>query len=256
MCSVEKDFERKKNKYKEERFEVTVDNWNLTDLYLCLARDDSDEDHYAQRRAQNNHLQELQQLNAQINFSDMTPRERAYASSKQWKLVQAQRKLQRLMAGQHKQDAVGSSDYVLSSELFSHGSGARVSEQGAFSHLSGNVKCHKHYSQVALKAEKDIGSLSTIERFEFFYAFTKSGFREAMKLGRLPDGSDLKSVGRGKYKDKYGIVRDEHGPYWPPESGPLYPPPNVTRAVPSKTEPVLEHISGKCFYFSGRVLFY
>ena len=177
--------------------------------------------------------------------------QRAYAQDqKQWKVIKAERKLRRFMQSQTQRLKQNSdSGYVLNADLFGQGSSAAADEVGGFSHLPAHVKCHKHYADISRKAERDLGSLTAVERFAFFYAFTKSGFRESVKIGRLPDGSDLKRVGDGKFKDKYGIVRDEHGPFWPNDVGPMFAPPTLSRVQPAKPELVLEHSSGKCRHF-------
>lgn len=140
------------------------------------------------------------------------------------------------------------SDYVLNTDLLHFGSRDSELTQDSGSALFGNVpngiKSHSHYANVAKKAERNFGSLSTVERFEFFYAFTKNGFREAMRLGRLPDGSELKKTENGKYKDKFGIVRDEDGPFWPHENGPLFPAPAVIKNGYPRIEPVLDSFNG------------
>lgn len=69
-------------------------------------------------------------------------------------------------------------------------------------------------------------------------------------MGRLPDGSELKLGEGGKYKDKYGIVRDEHGPFWPSENGPMFPPPTCIKKGMVKTELVLDPENSGKFLFN------
>ena len=180
---------------------------------------------------------------------DDEPSERTYVSDKkQWKIIKAERQLRRFMQSQkqrHDKQSSSETNYVLDTELFGYGSSTAADELSAFSHLPAHVKCHKHYATIALKAERDLGSLSAVERFAYFYAFTKNGFCESVKIGRLPDGSGLKSLGNGKFKDKYGIVRDEHGSFWPPDVGPLFAPPALLRVLPPKPELVVDDINGK-----------
>ncbi|XP_055956157.1 cytosolic carboxypeptidase 2 [Patella vulgata] len=81
-----------------------------------------------------------------------------------------------------------------------------------------------------IKNIRDVYS-STVERFppikpraKHFY--TKDGFLQILKNGKLPDGfqviDDL-----GNYVDKYGVIRSEHGPFWPTELVPLFPAPKL-----------------------------
>ena len=99
-----------------------------------------------------------------------------------------------------------------------------------------SYKSQEHYAKIAAKAVANFGSLSLSERHEFFYVFTKTGFREAMHTGKLPDGSELKSIGRGRYVDTYGIIRDQHGPFWPSDYGPLFPTPSHKRLMGTSQE--------------------
>ena len=97
-------------------------------------------------------------------------------------------------------------------------------------------KSQEHYAKIAAKAAVNFGALSLSERHEFFYVFTRTGFREAMHTGKLPDGSELKSIGRGRYIDTYGIIRDQHGPFWPSDYGPLFPAPSHKRLMDNTEE--------------------
>ena len=63
----------------------------------------------------------------------------------------------------------------------------------------------------------------------YFSTFTKNGFRKAVQLGQLPDGSKLQILGNGCYKDRFGIERDVDGPFWPEGIGPLHPTPHHKR---------------------------
>lgn len=66
--------------------------------------------------------------------------------------------------------------------------------------------------------------MSSSERHALNYMFTKESFREAMLTGVLPDGSQLDRVNNhGWYRDALGLLRSEHGPFWPIDSGPVCP---------------------------------
>ena len=99
-----------------------------------------------------------------------------------------------------------------------------------------SYKSQEHYAKISAKAAANFGALSLSERHEFYYMFTKNGFMEAMHTGKLPDGTELKSIGRGRYVDPYGIIRDQHGPFWPSDYGPLFPAPSHKRLIDAPQE--------------------
>ena len=140
-------------------------------------------------------------------------------------------------------------DYMLDTDLLQYGGRSSPNQEGGksfFSNLTRGIKSHSHYAQITKKAESNFGSLSTVERFEFFYAFTKNGFKEAIQIGRFPDGSELMTNDKGKFVDRYGIVRDEHGPFWPHENGPLFAAPAFIKNGFPRLEPVIDTLnSGK-----------
>ena len=98
------------------------------------------------------------------------------------------------------------------------------------------IKTQEYYAKVASKATSNFAGLTESEKHEFYYTFTKMGFREALRTGKLPDGSCLEELENGKYRDRFGIVRDVHGPFWPSDYGPLHPSPVHVRPRPEKQE--------------------
>jgi hypothetical protein len=87
-------------------------------------------------------------------------------------------------------------------------------------------RCRGYYEQLAQKASRaaDLSVMTSSERHALNYVFTKEGFREAVLTGVLPDGSQLERVNnQGWYRDKLGLLRSEHGPFWPIDSGPVCP---------------------------------
>ena len=55
--------------------------------------------------------------------------------------------------------------------------------------------------------------------------YTKEGFLKSLKNGHLPSGVQYLDEEAGRWMDKYGVVRDNDGPFWPVESVPLFPTP-------------------------------
>lgn len=110
--------------------------------------------------------------------------------------------------------------------------------------MNDGLKNHGYFARIAAKANSNFGAMTSLERHEFFYAFTRAGFREAMRTGRQVDGSELQPVGRNKFKDKYGIVRSEDGPFWPADYGPLHATPVHRKDSPGVTEPLTPATTG------------
>ena len=54
--------------------------------------------------------------------------------------------------------------------------------------------------------------------------YTKEGFLKALRTGSLPPGMHFLDD-TGRYVDKYGVLRNNDGPFWPVESVPLFPTP-------------------------------
>ncbi len=107
-------------------------------------------------------------------------------------------------------------------------------------------KSEEYYASLAKKVSTSFGSMSTTEKYEFYHIYTKNGFREMLRTGKMPDGSDLEFISEGKYRDHYGIVRHKHGPFWPADYGPLYATPQHINTTPSNPEPLAdERLDGK-----------
>ena len=161
-----------------------------------------------------------------------------------WRALQAKRRIRRLLAPHsttdlskgHPEDGPGSQ--ALGDHLAKSNQESYPGVFGLYS-LPEGIKTQSYYAMVAQKAASNFGDLSVAEKHEYFYAFTKTGFREALGTGQLPDGSDMEAIGRGRYKDKYGIIRDEHGPFWPPDYGPLFPAPSHRRQQEPQRELLL-----------------
>lgn len=216
-------------------------------------RTESSADSRRSRRGAADNQDEL--LTADEQHADLTRRERDYLRSSRWKVIQAKRRIRRLMSQSQASFSHNVPDETDVSAQFAYGSGSGsgyYSQNGdvrnpdfnfehcglgsAFSSLDVGVKSYEHYARVSAKASGNFGSLSAAERHEFFYTFTKNGFREAIRTGRLPDGSEVTDLSDGRFVDKYGIVRDTHGPFWPADFGPLYATPVHNRIITSRDE--------------------
>lgn len=88
-----------------------------------------------------------------------------------------------------------------------------------------DVQTQATFSKLSARAFMDFATFTIAERHQLFYQYTNAGFREALRTGRMLDGSTLTLIDGNKYIDRYGIVRDRDGPFWPMDYGPLFPAP-------------------------------
>ena len=112
-------------------------------------------------------------------------------------------------------------------------------------HSSQELKTEEYYAQITNKALKHFSSLTEAEKHDFYYTFTHNGFKDALRTGRFHDGSKLIDMGNGKYSDRFGLVRDTHGPFWPIDYGPLHPTPQHARSLYKKSELLTTSNQGK-----------
>ncbi|KAL8572170.1 hypothetical protein ACOMHN_057845 [Nucella lapillus] len=67
--------------------------------------------------------------------------------------------------------------------------------------------------------------------------YTKEGFVKALRGGTLPPG--VRELGNtGQFVDRYGVVRDSDGPFWPMECLPLFPTPRFEVGRTVELEPL------------------
>ncbi|XP_076437932.1 cytosolic carboxypeptidase 2-like [Babylonia areolata] len=84
-----------------------------------------------------------------------------------------------------------------------------------------------------------VNRIGTKPKARHFY--TKEGFLKAVRGGNLPVG--VRELGNtGLYEDKYGVVRDSDGPFWPMDCVPLFPTPRfeVGRGSGVELEPLYD----------------
>ena len=179
--------------------------------------------------------------------AELTEREKQYFQSQKWKVLQVKRQIRQIMSDAEvellRSSCSGPNSGSLVSELKRSGNTKLFEFLGALDDLPGGYKSRKYYSDLAERAAADFSELTSAERHSFYYIFTRSGFLEAVKTGRLPDGSELTAVGGGRYRDQYGLVRDANGPFWPIDVGPLYPAPPHRRTAGN---PTVEPLLGPC----------
>ena len=84
-----------------------------------------------------------------------------------------------------------------------------------------------------------VNRFATKPKTRHFY--TKEGFLRALRSGTLPPGVHFLDD-TGRYIDKYGVVRNNDGPFWPVESVPLYPTPRFKWWGDVLDEPLYGHL--------------
>ena len=192
-------------------------------------------------------LEELEKLNSHV-ASKLAGKDSDSIQHRRWKVLQAKRRMKKIMVDkelgfdgsdlspQYKMDL------LLENQMKSNYNTTDTSSfnigydsTSAIAALN-RIKTQEYYAKVASKATSNFAGLTESEKHEFYYSFTKMGFREALRTGKLPDGSCLEELENGKYRDRFGIVRDVHGPFWPSDYGPLHPSPVHVRPRPEKQE--------------------
>ncbi|ELU09140.1 hypothetical protein CAPTEDRAFT_216827 [Capitella teleta] len=180
---------------------------------------------------------------------NLTKKEKEFLQTSTWKTLQAKRRIRKLLAPQTNYEYLSDDDHQPPQLPNIHrGSNNQLPEsehQKNFHGIIGlyktpnEVKSKSYYAKLSEKALANFGDLTDTEKHEFFYAFTRAGFKDCLGFGELADGSRIEESKRGKYKDKYGIIRDEHGPFWPPDYGPLHPAQEHKRRKEPAAEPLL-----------------
>ena len=88
-----------------------------------------------------------------------------------------------------------------------------------------DVQSQATFSTLSARAFTEFASFTIAERHQLFYQYTNAGFREAMRVAKTLNRPTLTLVDGDKYIDRYGIVRDKDGPFWPMDYGPMFPAP-------------------------------
>lgn len=174
--------------------------------------------------------------------------EKQYVETQNWKVSEVKRHIQQIMSESNKEllkPCYNKQHSTLLLNCLSQKNRNRLSD--FFLTLNEKVvpKTRHYYAQINERGIYDYSGLSSSERHSFFYPFTRNGFQEAMKTGKLPDGSELVEVQPGLYRDQFGIMRSKHGPFWPVDSGPLLPSPVHKRYLHQQAEPLHSSSTGR-----------
>ena len=189
-------------------------------------------------------FQELEQLNSHVHF-DLTSREKDYMRAQRWKLMNARRRMNITpdTTGYTRRHSIEGLPQEINFKCAYYRSPPGGAEDQKYTasllddiYMSHDLKTEEYYAHVTNKALNHFSSLTEVEKHEFYYAFTRNGFKDALRTSKLPDGSKLTDLGNGKFTDKFGMIRDSHGPFWPIDYGPLHPTPQHTRSACTKPE--------------------
>lgn len=166
---------------------------------------------------------------------DLTDKEAAFLKARQWKELQKKRMRKQMSDNSFERKFILSFKEELSKSN-------QDQYPGVFG-LERNSEGVKTYGRLA--KFDNIAILTPQEKQRLYSIFTKEGFHEALTCGKFKDGSDLKQLPNGKYQDRYGIIRDEHGPFWPPDYGPMFPAPKHEQLPIQEEELLWMDIPGK-----------
>ncbi|XP_052085555.1 uncharacterized protein LOC127723104 isoform X46 [Mytilus californianus] len=167
--------------------------------------------------------QTLNELNSHIVFG-LAGTNRDVLKSRKWRALQAKRQVQRLMRMNYIQPTPPV-DYVFQDTL-------SRSNQADFPGVFGLSSLSEGVKDLRQSFDK-YPSLTQIQR-QFY---TKHGF-----LANLNgQGNNFRNE-NGKYKDRYGVERDQDGPFWPSDCGPLFATPRFQWFNDLPPEPLFFHV--------------
>ncbi|VDI39898.1 Hypothetical predicted protein [Mytilus galloprovincialis] len=170
--------------------------------------------------------QTLNELNSHIVFG-LAGSNRDVLKSRKWRALQAKRQVQRLMRMNYIQPTPPV-DYVFQD-------GLSRSNQAEFPGVFGLSSLSEGVKDLRQSFDK-YPSLTQIQR-QFY---TKHGF-----LANLNgQGNNFRNE-NGKYKDRYGVERDQDGPFWPSDCGPLFATPRFKWFNDLPPEPLFFHVHSK-----------
>ncbi|XP_055995589.1 uncharacterized protein LOC125648400 isoform X5 [Ostrea edulis] len=155
----------------------------------------------------------LDKLNSHLLF-ELNDKNHAYLKARKWRALQAKKQMQNLMRMNYTLTPAPTStiDVIFKDKL-------SKSNQDEFPGVFG--------LQTFSEGIKDRNSLEKYPSLKQIHRqfYTKEGFLAALNSGHFPDGSKFDCNENGAYKDRFGVIRDQHGPFWPGEWGPLFPTP-------------------------------
>nr|XP_034300059.1 uncharacterized protein LOC105338947 isoform X36 [Crassostrea gigas] len=168
----------------------------------------------------------LEKLNSHLLF-ELNDKNHAYLKARKWRALQAKKQMQNLMRMNYTLTPAPTStiDVIFKDKL-------SKSNQDEFPGVFG--------LQTFSEGIKDRNSLDKYPSLKQIHRqfYTKDGFLAALDSGHFPDGSKFDCNENGAYKDRFGVLRDQHGPFWPGEWGPLFPTPRFMWFTDIPEEPL------------------
>lgn len=177
---------------------------------------------------------ELEKINSHV-LLDIS-KDRHFFKSKQWRALQARQNNRNMnIMAQHNNRI----EFVFRDELSRSNQDEFPGVFGLESFSEGIKNIREEFS-------------NSVERFpplkpKIRHFYTKQGFLQAMKSGHLPDGFTFLDD-NGTYRDKYGVIRNQDGPFWPLDCLPLYATPRF-RYFDMKAEPLSYLLPGKSYVY-------
>ncbi|KAL4217925.1 hypothetical protein ACF0H5_022664 [Mactra antiquata] len=177
-----------------------------------------------------NSSQDLENLNAHV-LLDLSDKERAYLKSRRWKALQAKRQMQKFMTMNYGQPSSSSRIEVVFRDELSK------SNQDEFPGVYGLNSFSEGVKDLNEIHNKQYDKYPTIRQLHKQY-YTKEGYLTASRNGRFPDGTSIEKELDGSYEDRFGVIRNQHGPFWPNDWGPLFPAPKFLWKTDFRLEPL------------------
>ena len=135
-------------------------------------------------------------------------------TTQNWKAIQAKRQMERLMRMNYMQQNNNNIDYMFRDQL-------SKSNHDEFPGVYGLDNLSEGVRDLNRQTLDKFPSIRQLHR-QFY---TKEGFLSALRTGKFPDGSKFTVGENGTFVDRFGVIRDGNGPFWPGDVGPLFPTP-------------------------------
>jgi len=191
-----------------------------------------------------NSKRELENLNAHV-LLDLSDKERNYLKSRRWKALQAKRQMQKFISMNYGHPPNSSRIEVVFRDELSK------SNQDEYPGVFGLTSFSEGVKDLNEIHRKQFDKYPTLRQLHKQY-YTKEGFLTASRNGKFPDGTAFNKDSDGSYEDKFGVIRNSHGPFWPNDWGPLFPAPKFVWKMDMPVEPLYYFFKSKYnFMFSG-----
>ncbi|KAK3786721.1 hypothetical protein RRG08_057997 [Elysia crispata] len=188
-----------------------------------------------------NEVAKLQRESPDINshvLLDLSDRERDFLRTKRWKALQARKLAEKggpemtFMSHTHRsaQPPHGQQIEFLFRDELSRSNHDEYPGVFGLGNLSEGIKNIRDEYSVAVSRYP--GAKPKPRHF-----YTKEGFMKALKTGNLPQGMHFLDDS-GTYIDKYGVIRNNDGPFWPVESVPMFSTPRFKWWTALSPEPL------------------